>query len=130
MERLVIENVSYDECLRIKRGCDIVFDHMQGHFGISSLESHAQAVPVIAGLDDWNLARIKEVAGAPDTPWVLARNREQLKSRLMELIEDRNLRRETGRRARAWMEKYWTEKRWAEWLIHFYEQAKSRESAA
>ena len=123
MERVVIENVSYDECLWIKRNCHVVFDHMQGHFGISSLESHCQAVPVIAGLDDWNLEKIKETTGAPDVPWVIARNRDQLRQRLTGLIEDRAARLETGLKARAWMEKHWTEKRWTEMLVRFYDAA-------
>lgn len=123
VERVVIEDVPYDACLRIKRRCHITFDHMQGHFGISSLESFSQGVPVIAGLDEWNIERILEVSGAPETPWIIARSRDQLRQQLIELIEDRSARESAGAHARAWMERYWTEQRWADYLIRFYERA-------
>ncbi len=119
----IIENTPHRDCLRLKKSCDIFFDHMQGYYGVSSLEALSQGVPVIAGLDDWNLEQIKETTGAPDAPWVIARNRDQLRQKLTGLIEDRAARQETGLTARAWMEKHWTEKRWAEMLVRFYEAA-------
>lgn len=124
VERVVIENKSHAECLKIKRTCDIVFDHMLGHFGISSLESLSQGVPVVAGLDAWNIEKILEVTGAPDVPWVIARNRAQLKKALVELVQDAGMRREIGHKSREWMERYWTDQRWVESLVRFYQETR------
>ncbi len=118
----MIENVSYFECLRIKRTLHIVFDHMQGHFGISSLESLSQGKPVIAGLDDWNIEQIKKFTGADHVPWVVARDEEQLHQKIIELVEDEALRLETGRKAREHMEKYWTEQHAIKVLLNLYEE--------
>ena len=63
LERVLIERTAYRDCLRIKRSCHIVFDHMRGWFGIASLESLCQGKPVVAGLDDWNVEQIREFTG-------------------------------------------------------------------
>ncbi|GAB6094283.1 glycosyltransferase family 4 protein [Desulfatiferula olefinivorans] len=122
-ETVIIENTAYDTCLSIKRSCDIHFDHMQGYFGVSSLESLSQGKPVIAGLDDWNIACIKEFTGADALPWVCARNRDQLKPCLESLIDDRAERLEIGRRSRTFMEQAWTEKHVVEHLISTYNRS-------
>ena len=66
MECVMVENTPHRECLRIRRNTDIVFDHMQGYFGVSSLEGLSQGKPVIAGLDRWNIKHIQDFsAGHP-----------------------------------------------------------------
>ena len=125
MEPVIVENRSHDACLRIKRSCDIVFDHLQGHFGISSLESLCHGVPVVAGLDDWNIANILEATGAPAHPWVIARDQPALARALEALVADPALRREIGAKSRAWMERYWNETRWVGDLIRFYKGSES-----
>ena len=117
----IIENVSYFDCLRIKRTLHVVFDHMQGHFGISSLESLSQAKPVIAGLDDWNIEQIRNFTGAQDVPWVIARDERQLQKKITELVEDDAMRVEIGLGSRQYMERYWTEQQALKILLDFYE---------
>ncbi len=126
VQRVVVENQSYFDCLRIKRGCDIVFDHMQGHFGISSLESLAQAKAVIAGLDELNVEQIRLFMGTDENPWVIARDRDQLYARLEELIRDPDRRREVGARARQLMEGHWTEQKVVGKLVSVYEELLER----
>ncbi len=109
VETLIIEKQPYFECLRLKRSCNIVFDHMRGWFGIASLESLSHGKPVIAGLDDWNIHCIQEFTGREKLPWIVARNEEELKSCLKKLIEDRALRQEYGKYSRQFMESCWTE---------------------
>ena len=128
VERVIVEKKPYAECLRIKRTCDVVFDHLQGHFGISSLESLCHGVPVVAGLDDWNIAKILEATGAPDHPWVIARDKPALARALEALVADPALRREIGAKSRAWMETHWPERRWVEKLIGFYEDSSESET--
>lgn len=110
IQPVIVELMPYMECLRIKRSCHIVFDHMRGWFGISSLESLSQGKPVIAGLDDWNIRYIKECTGANELPWVIARNRKELEVKLSDLIEHGDLREQIGLSSRLFMERHWTEK--------------------
>jgi len=109
VEALVIENRPYVDCLRLKRTCHIVFDHMCGWFGISSLESLSQGKPVIAGLDDWNIRCIKEFTGSDELPWVIAGNEEGLEEKLEGLIVDDEMRNRIGIKSRRFMEGNWTE---------------------
>jgi len=120
IQSVIIERVPYLECLRIKRTCHIVFDHMRGWFGIASLESLCQGKPVIAGLDEWNIRCIKEFTGADEVPWVVARNRDELEDRLEELIGDSDLRNRFGVASRRFMERYWTEKHVLKILMETY----------
>ena len=122
VEGVVIENTRHEECLRIKQVCDIHFDHMQGYYGVSSLESLSQGRPVIAGLDEWNLKCIKEFCGCDDAPWVIARNRDELEDRLEKLIGDEALRNSIGLESRKFMEQHWTEPQVLNNLLRVYEE--------
>ena len=68
----LIENTAHLECLRIKRRCHVLFDHLQGYFGVSSLEALSQGLCVVAGLDPWNQRIIGEFTGADELPWVIS----------------------------------------------------------
>lgn len=119
----IIEMTPHRECLRIKRQSDLFFDHMQGYFGLSSLEALAQGVPTLAGLDDWNRDRILEFTGAGGVPWIRARNERELENRIEPLAQDAAMRRTLGMASRRWMETYWNERRIAEALLEFYRRA-------
>lgn len=118
----LIDDVPNTECLRRKRQCHVCFDHMQGYYGVSSLEGLSQGLAVIAGLDDWNRGHMAEFAGTDDLPWVLARNAGELAEQLRELAADRELCREIGLRARKFMENRWSDKIVATRLNRFYER--------
>jgi len=117
----LIDNVPNDECLTRKRRCHVLFDHMQGYYGVSSLEGLSQGVAVIAGLNEWNRARVAEFAGTDDLPWVLAYDQPSLEARLRELDLDRDLCEAVGRKGRAFMEERWSDARVASHLVEFYE---------
>jgi glycosyltransferase involved in cell wall biosynthesis len=120
IEKVIFERLPHHECLRRKRSCHLVFDHMRGWFGISSLESLCQGKPVIAGLDDWNIRCIKEFTGAAELPWQVARNEDELKDVLEKMICDRELRRKVGRASRTFMEQHWTEQQALAVLLDVY----------
>lgn len=105
----VIENVSNKECLKRKSTCHIIFDHMQGYYGVSSLESLSHGKPVVAGLNEWNIKHIKEFTRANKLPWIIARNQEELEDKLEELINEDESRKNTGTESRKFMEKHWSE---------------------
>ncbi len=120
LEYYIIENTLYSECLKLKQGCDIQFDHMQGYFGVSSLESLSQGKPVIAGLDACNVESIKQFTGVDDIPWLIVRNKKQLEDVFSELIEDEDLREDKGAKSRQFMEFCWTEHQVLDRLINIY----------
>ncbi len=122
IQSILIERMPHLECLRIKRISHIVFDHMRGWFGISSLESLAQGKPVIAGLDDWNLQCIRAFTGADEIPWQIARNEQELYDVLHKLVLDSDFRQEVGKQSRTFMEKHWTEKQALSILMDAYQQ--------
>ena len=97
-----------------------IFDHMQGYYGVSSLESLSQGKPVIAGLDEWNIHCIKDLFGASRLPWILARDALELQTALEDLAKDMALRAEIGKKARGFMEAFWNEKRVVTELISAY----------
>lgn len=120
LETIILEKVPYFRCLAIKRTCHIVFDHMRGWFGIASLESLCHGKPVIAGLDDFNQACIREFTGWETLPWHVARNEEDLRKTLIRLIEDNDLRLVSGKASRRFMEEAWNERRVLDRLFDFY----------
>lgn len=117
----VIENTPHRECLRLKKDSDVFFDHMQGYYGVSSLEALSQGVPTVAGLDDWNLEYLRRFAGREDVPWIVARTPDELERRIEALVNDPGMRESVGRASRAWMESCWTEAKIARRLAGFYE---------
>jgi glycosyltransferase involved in cell wall biosynthesis len=121
LELDIIEHCLYSRCLERKNQCHVIFDHMQGYYGVSSLESLSQGKPVIAGLDDWNVRWIREFTGTDNLPWVIARNSDELEDRLGGLIQDDGLREHIGRRSRRFMEARWSEPHVLRMLLDVYE---------
>lgn len=121
LEYRVVENTPHRECLRTKQESDVLFDHMQGYFGVSSLEGLSQGKPVIAGLDEWNMKHIRGFTGSDRLPWVIARTPEELEGRLEELLGDPAARTAIGVQSRRFMETRWNEARVLENLLRVYE---------
>ena len=121
IELELLDNVEHTECLARKRRCHAVFDHMQGYYGVSSLEGLSQGMPVIAGLNEWCRDHMAEFSGTQKLPWVAARNKPELKSAIAALAKDLEQRKEIGLRSREFMEEHWNEEKVAQRLISFYE---------
>ncbi|MDO9082514.1 MAG: glycosyltransferase family 1 protein [Humidesulfovibrio sp.] len=117
----LIDDVPHRECLARKQAAHALFDHMQGYYGVSSLEGLSQGLAVLAGLDEWNRAQVAEFAGTQDLPWVLARDRDELASRLRELAGDRDRCRAIGAASRRFMEHSWSEAKVAGRLADFWD---------
>lgn len=117
----MIDDVPNAQCLSRKRRSHVLFDHMQGYYGVSSLEGLSQGVAVIAGLDAWNRERVAEFSGTDDLPWVLAHDRASLEERLRELNADRALCEAVGKKGRTFMEERWSDCLVAGHLVSFWE---------
>jgi glycosyltransferase involved in cell wall biosynthesis len=116
----VIENTPHLECLARKRASHLLFDHLQGYYGVSSLEGLAMGLPVVAGIDDLNRRHILDFTGARRLPWVVS-SRENLAADLMGLVRNAHRREEIGKASRRFMERYWTQERVVSRLLAFYE---------
>lgn len=116
----IIEGVAHREVLRRKRTSHAVFDHMNGWFGISSLESLAHGLPVIAGLDDSCLRAIADFTGSSMNPWVVARDESQLEEKLEFLITHPEDRLRIGQESRDFMEQHWNEEKVLSLLLDTY----------
>ncbi|WP_319541193.1 glycosyltransferase family 1 protein [uncultured Pseudodesulfovibrio sp.] len=117
----LIDDVPNTECLARKRRNHVLFDHMQGYYGVSSLEGLSQGLAVIAGLDEWNRARITEFAGTDDLPWTVARTKDELEEKLLEFAFNRPACEAAGNKGREFMETRWSDKRVVNRLVEFYE---------
>jgi hypothetical protein len=112
----IIENTPHKECLKSKRQCHLLFDHLQGYFGVSSLEGLSQGLSVVAGLDEWNIRHIKICTKTTRLPWVIA-NTCNLKEQLISLINDPDRLKEIGLKSREFMEKSWSPQKVSEQLV-------------
>ena len=107
----IIENTVHEECLKLKRQCHILFDHLQGYFGVSSLEGLSQGLCVIAGLDEWNIQNIKAFAKTSHLPWVIAKPSD-LKKQLSLLINEPDKVKDIGCKSRQFMQESWSPKKY------------------
>lgn len=112
-----------DFALRHKRNAHIVFDHIEGYYGLSSLEGLSMGKPTIAGLSDYTIQAICGFFGISpaELPWVIARDAAMVEQRIRELISDDAHRREVGRASREFMEKVWSDRAVAQRLVQIYE---------
>ncbi|CCH49775.1 glycosyltransferase [Pseudodesulfovibrio piezophilus] len=117
----LMEDVPNQVCLARKRRCHVLFDHMQGYYGVSSLEGLSQGVAVIAGLDAWNRENIAKFVDTDDLPWVIARDRDTLQDRLKELDSDRAYCESVCIKGRDFMETRWSDRIVVQQLVSFYE---------
>lgn len=122
LELDIIENCRHRECLRRKNDCHIIFDHMQGYYGVSSLESLSQGKVVVAGLDSWNIEHIMSFTEITDLPWLIPQNAAELETNLKDLHQDVDMRRVTSLNSRIFMEQHWSDKIVVERLVRLYEK--------
>jgi len=98
VELLLIENVSYDRSIELKRSCHIFVDQVgELGYGLNSLEALAAGIPTCSSLPDQFDQRY------PGHPFV-AVTTETLKEQLRHLIQHPALRRAIAAHAREWVE--------------------------
>jgi hypothetical protein len=120
IEIRLIENTAHATCLKQKRESHILFDHLQGYFGVSSLEGLSQGLCVFAGLDEWNQRWISEWTGCDALPWSITNPRD-LSDDLMNMIEDKEKRQAAGQASRDFMVRCWSDQKTVQHLIDFYQ---------
>ncbi len=115
----LIEHTVHKECLKRKRRSHILFDHLQGYFGVSSLEGLSQGLCVIAGIDDW-CRGVMEDFFETTLPWIIS-TKDKFKEDIIRIVKDRDLREEVGKYSRSFMEYKWKEEEVIKSLVTFYD---------
>jgi len=125
LELQIIKGLPNRECLKKKRKAHIVFDHMQGYFGVSSLESLAQGKVVMAGLNRSILYHMYEwldfkfnMKNRP--PWVIAQNKSDLKHWIKFYANNQDAREFISNYSAGWMRRWWGEQRIVNKLLEIY----------
>lgn len=119
VEMELIENTKHTDCLERKRRCHILFDHLQGYYGVSSLEALSQGLCVVAGIDAWCKKYLDEFSNGMPIPWVIAK-KDNLFDKLKQLIGDKDLIYEHSTYSRVYMERIWNPERIVKKLERFY----------
>lgn len=121
VELRLIENTPHRQCLCLKRESHILFDHLQGYFGVSSLEGLSQGLCVIAGLDEWNRRHIREFTGTTELPWITT-SVSGMRNQFRSLLAENSLVPRHADHSRRFMETFWHEKRVIQHLMTEYMQ--------
>ncbi len=102
---ILLENKPRNEVLKVKCMCDIAIDQVGGimggiGYGKAGLETLAMGIPTITNMT-------KEYAGwLPENPFVVANNEKELYNKLIELIENKELREQIGNNGKEWVNEY------------------------
>jgi glycosyltransferase involved in cell wall biosynthesis len=118
-----IWNATQEQALRHKRNGHIIFDHIEGYYGLSSLEGLSMGKPVIAGLSPYTINAICEFFKIEEglVPWMIARNAEEVEQQIRSLVTDPAWRSYNGARGRQFMEEVWSDAAIARRLAVLYE---------
>jgi len=102
-EFLLLENMPHNKVVELKRTCDIAIEQIGNlggtGYGRNSLETLALGIPTVTEMTEDYLEWL------PENPFVLA-NKETLLDVLINLIDDLDLRKQTGRDGQLWVRKY------------------------
>jgi spore maturation protein CgeB len=102
---ILMENQPRAKVLEVKSRSDICIDQVGGTmggtgYGKAGLETLAMGIPTITNM-------IEDYAGwLPGNPFVVANNVNELYTKLMELIENEELRRKIGENGKQWVDKF------------------------
>lgn len=97
---VLIQNLPHSKAIELKYTCDIMIDQLgELGYGVNSLEALAMGIPTCTSIP-------KDYAAYLGAHPFIRVNEKNLKEKLIELIEDRELRRKKGIEGRAWVEKF------------------------
>jgi hypothetical protein len=69
IELVVVRDKPWLEAMAIKATADIYFDQVKLGYGCNAIEAWGMGIPVIAGADEWTLAKMREVFGTKTLPF-------------------------------------------------------------
>ena len=116
---MLVENVTHEECLKLRVKADIHFDQLLLQHGTSGLEAMTMRQAVIAGCGNRTWDTILEVVGAP--PFIKTTSKTLFKV-IEKLIMEPEFRSYMGSVGRRYIEEYHSFKYTAELAIKTYEE--------
>jgi hypothetical protein len=116
----LVEGVTNEECLARKAKADIVYDQLLYGYGCNSIEAWAMGIPVIAGADEWTLARMGNQWDA--IPFEEA-TEKTLKRVIRDMVKSKDLREDATLRGVNHVRKYHDELPALERLAELYHDA-------
>lgn len=72
LELVVVRGKPWAEAMELKASADIYFDQVILGYGCNAIEAWGMGIPVIAGADEWTLAKMREVFGSTTLPFYTA----------------------------------------------------------
>jgi hypothetical protein len=120
VELVLVEGVSWEECIAAKSEADILFDQVAvkggmpdggdypGGYGCNAVEAWAMSIPVVAGADEWTIDRMRREFGG--TLPFYAATEGTIADALRPLVQSADLRAEWGAIGRAHVERYHAER--------------------
>lgn len=109
---------------RLRASCQVSLDHLQGYYGLESLEALAQGLVAVNGASEQALSHLDALLGAPP-PFAVAREPARLGQLLLRLVEQALGAPEQLARRRArganFMARHYTVGRLVSWWRYLYE---------
>jgi len=115
----IIMNTDHRECLRRKQKCHVIFDHLQGYYGVSSLEGLSMDKEVFAGLSEYVEKKIREFTEVDFHPWWIPTKENLWK--FLKVSKDEFPEKIMNHGCRDFMVNHWSDKKVVTRLIKFYE---------
>lgn len=107
IELVLVEGVTWAECLEAKATADVLFDQVAFGYGCNAVEAWGMGIPVIAGADPWTLERMRHEWGS--LPFYEA-SEATIADALRAMVESADLRAEWAAKGAAHAAKYHAEK--------------------
>ncbi len=123
----LIENIPYEDAMRIKQNADIIVgDIVTGSYHLTELEGLSQGKCVLTKLDPRTVLNCASVLKCNEIPFINT-NIKTLETILKILIENEKLRKEIGQYSRYWIEKYYDDKILVQNFVEVYEKLLNNE---
>jgi hypothetical protein len=125
VELVLVEGRTWQECLEQKATADIYFDQVGLGYGCNAVEAWGMGIPVVAGADEWTLARMRQewnIGSRKRLPFMEA-TETTIADALRKLVESANLRATYGALGHAHAAKYHAQKPALTRLAEVYAEA-------
>lgn len=119
IDLILVEGVTWDECMKIKATADVLFDQLAFGYGCNAVEAWSMGIPVISGSDPWTSNWMKDNWG--ETPYEEA-TPDSLTEKVRQLC-DPDYRAMMAAKGHAHVRKYHDEKPALTKLIELYGMA-------
>ena len=103
-----ITNMTNPQVIEDKKKIHLCFDHMQGYYGVNTLEAAAVGAVPLVGISKINSKIIKETINVKDIPFELVRTKEELKNTIKYYLDNPEEIKIMSKKNLEWMKKKWS----------------------